>query len=89
MHFWRRRRGDALTLVTTEKDVVKLRTMPSTHGIIPFAVTLAFDDIAAFRAFPSRALERGAIQQLQRVAAPAALLVCTDALFNRSSGLSR
>lgn len=40
-----------LTLVTTEKDFVKLGAMPSAADITPFAVTLAFDDAAAIGAF--------------------------------------
>ena len=39
---------DGLTLVTTEKDLARLRRgealMPSAQGIVPFAVTLRFDD---------------------------------------------
>jgi tetraacyldisaccharide 4'-kinase len=42
---------DALTLVTTKKDMVKLRGLPGAEGIVPFAVTLAFDDAAALRMF--------------------------------------
>jgi tetraacyldisaccharide 4'-kinase len=46
---------DALTLVTTEKDLARLRHaggMPEwATSIVPFAVTLAFDDAAALRKF--------------------------------------
>jgi tetraacyldisaccharide 4'-kinase len=42
---------DGLTLVTTEKDLVKLRGMPAAAAVVPFAVTLAFEDHAALRAF--------------------------------------
>jgi tetraacyldisaccharide 4'-kinase len=42
---------DGLTLVTTEKDLVKLRALPGTQDIVAFAVTLAFDDVAALRTF--------------------------------------
>lgn len=46
---------DALTLVTTEKDLARLQTaggLPSwANDIVPFAVTLAFDDPAALRKF--------------------------------------
>ena len=39
---------DGLTLVTTEKDLVRLRRsgelMPAARDIMPFAVTLRFDD---------------------------------------------
>src|SRR5206468_760569 len=41
---------DELTLVTTEKDVVKLGSMPATAEIVPFAVTLVFEDKAAMQA---------------------------------------
>jgi tetraacyldisaccharide 4'-kinase len=48
------RRG-ALTLVTTEKDLARLRGgegLPSWAGeLVPFAVTLAFDDAAQLRKF--------------------------------------
>jgi tetraacyldisaccharide 4'-kinase len=46
---------DALTLVTTEKDFVRLRggegMLPWAQGIVPFAVTLEFDDVALLRKF--------------------------------------
>jgi tetraacyldisaccharide 4'-kinase len=48
---------DGLTVVTTEKDLARLRTpggMPSwANAIVPFAVTLEFDDAAALRKFVS------------------------------------
>jgi tetraacyldisaccharide 4'-kinase len=48
---------DALTLVTTEKDLARLRTaegLPSwAKDIVPFAVTLEFDDAAQLRSFIS------------------------------------
>ena len=44
-------RRDGLTLVTTEKDLVKLRGLPGAQDIVPFAVTLAFDDTAELNAF--------------------------------------
>jgi tetraacyldisaccharide 4'-kinase len=44
---------DALTLVTTEKDLARLRVggqlAPYAQGIVPFAVTLAFDDAAKLK----------------------------------------
>lgn len=44
---------DALTLVTTEKDLARLRRdggLPAfAKAIVPFAVTLEFDDVAALR----------------------------------------
>ncbi|UFX46780.1 tetraacyldisaccharide 4'-kinase [Bradyrhizobium sp. 41S5] len=46
-------RGDALTLVTTEKDLARLHgpaRMPAwAQAIVPFAVTLQFEDAAALR----------------------------------------
>ena len=46
---------DALTLVTTEKDLARMRrdgALPDwAQQIVPFAVTLAFDDPAALRKF--------------------------------------
>ena len=48
-------RRDALTLVTTEKDLARMRRdggLPDwARQIAPFAVTLAFDDAAALRKF--------------------------------------
>jgi tetraacyldisaccharide 4'-kinase len=48
-------RRDALTLVTTEKDLARLRGadgLPSWAGdIVPFPVTLAFEDAAQLRKF--------------------------------------
>jgi tetraacyldisaccharide 4'-kinase len=55
-------RRDALTLVTTEKDLARLRGgegLPSWAGeLVPFAVTLAFDDAAQLRKFVSGCLFR-------------------------------
>jgi tetraacyldisaccharide 4'-kinase len=46
---------DALTLVTTEKDLARLRTggelPPWAKQIVPFAVTLEFEDAAKLRSF--------------------------------------
>jgi tetraacyldisaccharide 4'-kinase len=43
-----RAKRDGLTLVTTEKDLVRLRSggklLPAARDIVPFAVTLQFDD---------------------------------------------
>jgi tetraacyldisaccharide 4'-kinase len=51
---------DALTLVTTEKDLARLRGgegLPSWAGeLVPFAVTLAFEDAAQLRKFVSGCL---------------------------------
>jgi tetraacyldisaccharide 4'-kinase len=48
---------ESLALVTTEKDMVKLGAMPGAEIIVPFAVTLAFADDAALRAFVMERLE--------------------------------
>jgi tetraacyldisaccharide 4'-kinase len=42
-----------LTLVATEKDLARLRGSEGTEGIMPFAVTLEFDDVAGLRKFVS------------------------------------
>jgi tetraacyldisaccharide 4'-kinase len=46
---------DGLTLVTTEKDMARLRrggSLPDwAQQIVPFAVTLEFDDVALLRKF--------------------------------------
>jgi tetraacyldisaccharide 4'-kinase len=51
---------DALTLVTTEKDLARLHVggqlAPYAQGIEPFAVTLEFDDAARLRKFASERL---------------------------------
>jgi tetraacyldisaccharide 4'-kinase len=51
---------DGLTLATTEKDLARLRAgegLPSWAGdIVPFAVTLAFEDAAQLRKFVSGCL---------------------------------
>lgn len=51
---------DALTLVTTEKDLARLRTAgglpPWANDIVPFAVTLEFDDAASLRKLVSQRL---------------------------------
>jgi len=44
---------DALTLVTTEKDLARLGGSEGAEGIMPFPVTLEFDDIAGLRKFVS------------------------------------
>jgi tetraacyldisaccharide 4'-kinase len=48
---------DALTVVTTEKDLARLRNGEEVPGwardIVPFAVTLQFEDIAQLRKFVS------------------------------------
>jgi len=42
---------DGLTLVTTEKDLARLRGTDGTEAIVPFAVTLQFEDAALLRRF--------------------------------------
>lgn len=54
-----------LTLVTTEKDVVKLGSMPGAAGIVPFAVTLAFEDKAALQAFVIERLNQARVKTLR------------------------
>lgn len=49
---------DGLTLVTTEKDLVRLRAFPAAADIVPFAVALAFADTAAIRSFLQDRLQR-------------------------------
>jgi tetraacyldisaccharide 4'-kinase len=55
-------RADGLTLVTTEKDLVRLRGgeggMRPAPDIVPFVVTLEFDDIARLRQFVAEQLFR-------------------------------
>ncbi len=47
---------DALTLVTTEKDLARLRGSEGAEDIIPFPVTLEFEDVARLRKFVSERL---------------------------------
>lgn len=42
-------RRDGLTLVTTEKDLARLRGADVATAIVPFAVTLQFADAGALR----------------------------------------
>jgi tetraacyldisaccharide 4'-kinase len=55
-------RGDGLTLVTTEKDLARLRPRGElpvwAQAVVPFAVTLEFEDGAALRKFVAEALLR-------------------------------
>lgn len=44
-------RADGLTLVTTEKDLVRLRHAEAARDIVAFPVTLEFDDAAQLRKF--------------------------------------
>jgi tetraacyldisaccharide 4'-kinase len=53
-------------LVTTEKDIVKLSSMPAAAEIVPFAVTLAFEDKAALQAFVVEKLNRARVKTLGR-----------------------
>ncbi|PDT77777.1 tetraacyldisaccharide 4'-kinase [Bradyrhizobium sp. C9] len=61
-------RGDGLTLVTTEKDLARLRGpagMPAwAQAIAPFAVTLQFEDAAALRRLVSDQLFRARNRRL-------------------------
>ncbi len=56
---------DGLVLVTTEKDVVKLSSMPAAAEIVPFAVTLAFEDKAALQAFVIEKLNQARVKTLR------------------------
>ena len=62
--------GDGLTLVTTEKDLARLRGGESgaaaAHDIVPFAVTLEFDDAAALRKLVSGWLFTAREKKFQR-----------------------
>ncbi len=49
-------RREALTVVTTDKDMVKLRGMPEAELVVSFAVTLAFEHDATLRAFVTERL---------------------------------
>jgi tetraacyldisaccharide-1-P 4'-kinase len=40
-----------LTLVTTEKDLVRVRKVGQAKAIVPFPVTLELGDAASFRKF--------------------------------------
>jgi tetraacyldisaccharide 4'-kinase len=56
---------DGLTLVTTEKDLVKLRALPGAQDIVPFAVTLAFDDPAALKTFVTTQLNKARMKKFR------------------------
>lgn len=62
-------RGDALTLVTTEKDLARLRGpagMPAwAQAIVPFAVTLQFEDAGALRRLVTDQLFRARNRRLR------------------------
>jgi tetraacyldisaccharide 4'-kinase len=47
---------DGLTLVTTEKDLVRLRKAKAAKAIVPFPVTLEFAEPASFRKFVAGSL---------------------------------
>lgn len=57
---------DALTLVTTQKDFVKLQGMPQAACVVPFAVTLAFDDTAAMTSFVAARLNLARAKKFRR-----------------------
>ncbi|TWC00502.1 lipid-A-disaccharide kinase [Bradyrhizobium macuxiense] len=63
-------RSDGLTLVTTEKDLTRLRGpggMPApAQAIVPFAVTMQFDDAAALRRFVTDQLFKARDRRLRR-----------------------
>ncbi|OYU89820.1 MAG: tetraacyldisaccharide 4'-kinase [Bradyrhizobiaceae bacterium PARB1] len=51
-------RGQGLTLVTTEKDLVKLRGMSAAAGIVAFSVALDVEDKEGLRGFVREGLNR-------------------------------
>jgi tetraacyldisaccharide 4'-kinase len=55
---------DALTLVTTEKDLARLRSCG--HQIVPFPVTLEFDDAALLRKFVADRLFKARERKLDK-----------------------
>ncbi|MGF6308145.1 tetraacyldisaccharide 4'-kinase [Bradyrhizobium sp. i1.8.4] len=61
---------DALTLVTTEKDLARIYggegMLPWTRGIAPFAVTLEFEDPAALRRFVTDQLFKARDRRLRK-----------------------
>ena len=61
--------GSGFTLVTTEKDLARLRTpegLPDwARGIVPFKVTLQFDDAAALQKFVSAQLFKAREKQFR------------------------
>jgi len=61
--------GDGLTLVTTEKDLARLRGgeggAAAARDILPFAVTLEFDDAAALRKFVADVLFKAREKKFQ------------------------
>ena len=68
---------DALTLVTTEKDLARLRSggsLPdSAKDIVPFAVTLEFDDAARLRKFVADRLFKAREKKIPQREAPSGL----------------
>jgi tetraacyldisaccharide 4'-kinase len=61
---------DALTLVTTEKDLARLKVRGElplwAQGIVPFAVTLEFEDAGVLRSFISSSLFKARAKKFQR-----------------------
>ncbi|MDE2376209.1 tetraacyldisaccharide 4'-kinase [Bradyrhizobium sp.] len=57
---------EALTPVTTEKDFARLRGMEGVSGIVPFPVTLEFDDPAQLRKFVGNCLFKAREKQFTR-----------------------
>ena len=70
----RRRKRDGLTLVTTEKDLARLRNSREfaafAQTVVPFAVTLEFDDEAMLRTFVTDRCFRRARRRIQRSTKP-------------------
>jgi tetraacyldisaccharide 4'-kinase len=62
-------RGNGLTPVTTEKDFARLGSGASApHGIVPFAVTLEFDQAGELRRFVSERLFKARDNKFRRTA---------------------
>ena len=59
-------RRDGLTLVTTEKDLARLRGADGAQAIVPFAVTLQFDDATALRRFVTDQLFKARERRLRK-----------------------
>jgi len=61
---------DGLTLVTTEKDLARLRAgadlPPAAHAIVAFPVTLQFDDPAALQSLLTAGLFKARERQFSR-----------------------
>jgi tetraacyldisaccharide 4'-kinase len=57
---------EGLTPVTTEKDFVRLGAVPGTEAMVPFKVTMEFDDPAALRKFVTDLLGKARAKKFRR-----------------------